>query len=320
MKKGEKHIKWTEEEISFLKDNYPDKGKHWCIGMLNKSEGQVRSRAAKLGLRLNQDSEFWNNFQNRAAQSKVGKKRPMQSAIMKGKAMRGEMWVQNKVWTEEERKVFSDRAKKYIKENGHPRGMLGKHHSEKMKKQMSKRLRVEWADQSSAFNSKSFRQGLSDRQSKAMTKRVKNKGSIYSRANVGWYKIAGVRGRHYFRSGWEVVYACHLQWLKNNGKIKKWEYEPDTFWFKEIKRGVRSYTPDFKIYNWTGTTEYIEVKGYMDDKSKTKIKRMAKYYPEIVLLVVGKEEYKPIKRLKRMFPEAIKCDLNKANRPLKPEN
>lgn len=142
-----------------------------------------------------------------------------------------------------------------------------------------------------------------------MQKRIKNKGSLYSRANVGWYKIKGKE--YYFRSGWEVVYARYLEWLKDNQKIAKWEYEPKCFWFEKIKRGVRSYTPDFKIYNWTGTEEYHEVKGHMDEKSKTKIKRMAKYYPEVTLIVIGKEEYKPIKDIERIFPEAKK--LEKAN-------
>jgi len=148
------------------------------------------------------------------------------------------------------------------------------------------------------------RQARSDRSSIMMAKRIKNKGSIHSRGNAGWYKIAG--RKYYFRSGWEVVYARYLEWLKDNGKIEKWEYEPKTFWFKEIKRGVRSYTPDFKIYNWTGTIEYHEVKGYMDNKSKTKVKRMAKYYPSVFLKVVDQNNYKPIKKLERMFPEAIK--------------
>jgi len=35
--------------------------------------------------------------------------------------------------------------------------------------------------------------------------------------------------------------------------------------------------------------EFVEVKGYMDAKSKTKIKRMAKYHPTVRLRVVTKE-------------------------------
>lgn len=74
--------------------------------------------------------------------------------------------------------------------------------------------------------------------------------------------------------------------------ISSWEYEPDTFWFEKIKRGVRSYTPDFKIVHKDGTVEYHEVKGWMDKKSQTKIKRMAIYHPEIKLVVLMKPELK----------------------------
>ncbi len=50
------------------------------------------------------------------------------------------------------------------------------------------------------------------------------------------------------RSTWEMNYAHYLDWLKKKKEIKKWEYEPDTFWFKNIRRGTCSYLPDFKIY------------------------------------------------------------------------
>ena len=59
--------------------------------------------------------------------------------------------------------------------------------------------------------------------------------------------------------------------------------------------------PDFKIYQNDGTVVYHEVKGYMDSKSATKIKRMAKYYPNIKLIVIQKEEYKSIMKWSRMF-------------------
>jgi len=148
------------------------------------------------------------------------------------------------------------------------------------------------------------RQAMSDRQSKHMQEIIKNKGTIYSRSKNGWYKIN--RKKYYFRSGWEVVYACYLEWLKSKKEIKKWEYEPDTFWFEKIKRGVRSYLPDFKIFNNDKSIEYHEVKGYMDSRSITKIKRMAKYYPEIKLIVIAKDEYYAVKKFERLFPEAKK--------------
>ncbi len=89
----------------------------------------------------------------------------------------------------------------------------------------------------------------------------------------GWREIGGKR--HYFKSLWEANYARFLQWLKEQGKIENWQYEPDTFWFDKIKRGVNNYTPDFKITHLkpvkyidgrSSQFEYVEVKGYMDSK------------------------------------------------------
>jgi hypothetical protein len=111
-------------------------------------------------------------------------------------------------------------------------------------------------------------------------------------------------GDIYWRSGWEANYCRYLNFLVKQKIIYKWEYEPDTFWFNEIKRGVRSYLPDFKVWETKySEPHYIEVKGYMDAKSKTKIKRMAKYYPDIQLIVVGRKQYDEIKnKLSKVIP------------------
>ena len=110
----------------------------------------------------------------------------------------------------------------------------------------------------------------------------------------GYYNINGKRV--YFRSKWEANYALYLDFLIKQKQIKKWTYEKDVFIFEKIKFGTRSYRPDFKIYNNDESIEYHEVKGYMDAKSKTKIKRMAKYYPNIKLIIVDKPIYKDIKK------------------------
>jgi hypothetical protein len=87
----------------------------------------------------------------------------------------------------------------------------------------------------------------------------------------------------------EVKVATNLQMLLDGLKIRNWEYEPKTFWFEAIKRGVRSYKPDFKVTELDGTHYWIEVKGYLDSKSKTKIKRFQKYYPDEKLFLFGKD-------------------------------
>lgn len=86
----------------------------------------------------------------------------------------------------------------------------------------------------------------------------------------------------------ELEYARHLEKLKSIGAIKDFEHEPRVFWFLNIKRGIRSYLPDFRVDHLDNTCEWHEVKGYMDSKSATKIKRFRKYYPNEKLVVFMK--------------------------------
>lgn len=103
----------------------------------------------------------------------------------------------------------------------------------------------------------------------------------------GWHKVGDQRC--FFRSKWEHIYAKHLQFLQEKGLISSWLYEPETFWFDKIRRGVCSYKPDFKVLELDGWHYWVEVKGYMDSRSKTKIARMKKYYPKERLLIIDKK-------------------------------
>ena len=82
----------------------------------------------------------------------------------------------------------------------------------------------------------------------------------------GWRTIGGQRG--YYRSRWEANYARYLEWLRVRGDIKYWSHEKDTFWFEKIKRGVRSYLPDFRVTEINGDVVYHEVKGWMDRRTR----------------------------------------------------
>ena len=95
--------------------------------------------------------------------------------------------------------------------------------------------------------------------------------SKYASCKSGWREIGGIR--KYYRSRWEANYARYLEFLKVNGEIEKWEHEPETFWFEGIKRGVMSYLPDFRVTEKNGDIVFHEVKGWMDARSITKIKR-----------------------------------------------
>ena len=111
----------------------------------------------------------------------------------------------------------------------------------------------------------------------------------------------GDLGGLYVRSAWEANYCRYLNWLVELGEIISWEYEPDTFWFENIKRGTRFYTPDFKITNTDNSIEYHEVKGRMDQKSRTRLKRMAKYYPDVKIVVIDSEAYRALAKDVRGF-------------------
>lgn len=111
--------------------------------------------------------------------------------------------------------------------------------------------------------------------------------------------IGGIRhdlGGLYFRSKMEANYARYLNWLIENKQILKWEYEPDEFEFVKIKRGNRTYKPDFKVWLSKDKFEYHEVKGWMDSDSKIKLSRMQKFYPEIKIVLIDSPVYSDIRR------------------------
>ncbi len=119
-------------------------------------------------------------------------------------------------------------------------------------------------------------------------------GLNYPNVQRGDYENS--KGTMYFRSKWEANYALYLDFLVKQKQIKSWEFEAEFFIFDKIKYGTTRYLPDFKITNLDGSLEYHEVKGYMDSRSKTKLRRMKRYYPKIKLILVEKESYNSIKK------------------------
>lgn len=115
-----------------------------------------------------------------------------------------------------------------------------------------------------------------------------------------WVEVGGQR--FYARSRWEANYARYLEFLKVRGVILSWEHEPETFWFEKIKRGCVSYLPDFRVTRKSGV-EYHEVKGWMDKRSRTKIARMARYFPHVKLIVIDSKSYRALSRqLRNIVP------------------
>jgi hypothetical protein len=168
----------------------------------------------------------------------------------------------------------------------HPKGMLGKKHSNDT---------IEVLSKISKDRHKSMtEEQKADKTWKMMKTKEKNGTMVNERQKTtwksGWREIGGKR--KYFRSRWEANYARYLEFLKQNKQIIEWDHEPEVFWFDGIKRGCVSYLPDFKVTYIDNVVEYHEVKGWMDDRSKTKIKRMAKYHPSIVLKIIDAKWFK----------------------------
>lgn len=142
------------------------------------------------------------------------------------------------------------------------------------------------------------RQMMSDLTSKRMSQTPPN--NAFSRVKSGHRADLGI----FVRSAWEANYARYLNFLiKHEQKIERWEFEPETFWFESIKRGVRSYKPDFKVFMRDGRVEYHEVKGWMYPRARTALSRMKKYHPAVVVVLIDQKRYQGIaKTVKRIIP------------------
>jgi len=104
-------------------------------------------------------------------------------------------------------------------------------------------------------------------------------GNAYSRTVSGKRKDLGDQ---FFRSKTEANYARYLKFVN-----EKYEYETREFCFEKIKRGTRYYIIDFYLPN---RDQHVEIKGWLDSKSITKLKRFKKYYPkEFNKLIIVKQ-------------------------------
>lgn len=175
----------------------------------------------------------------------------------------------------------------------HPRGFAGKTHTQEARERCTAATVAWW--QSLSAEEKEARVVENLKAAIAKNGRIgpasADRGATWK---AGWREIGGKR--NYYRSRWEANYARYLEWLKVRGEIVDWVHEPETFWFEAIKRGVRSYLPDFRVFENDGSSKLHEVKGWMDSRSKTTLRRMAKYHPAETIIVVRERDYNSIAR------------------------
>lgn len=302
--------------IDKIINDYSETKSIWKVGKMNDLTGQrVHSILNKNGIDTSNKSKWTKEqeaelvkmynlgfmFGDNTLNLFCEKHNKLKSNVCRKAKLLGLKTSNSREFTQQAKDRISFNSKKWIKEKGHPKGFLNSKHSEVSKKIMSESSKRMWQNPESIVNSNEHRQQLSDRASKSMVKRLSNSsGNMYSRTKNGTIEIGGKK--IFVRSGWEANICAYFEFLKSKGEILEWNYEPKTFWFEKIMRGVRSYKPDFLITDNYGKQYYEEVKGWMDAKSKTKIKRMAKYYPNVDLRILDSKRYKEISKMKALIP------------------
>jgi hypothetical protein len=283
------HEEFTNE---LLKKYYPTKGLKWCCEHFQVPNWLIRSRAEYYRIKVDKNSK---EFKKRFEQATIdrikkitGRKRPAQAEVMKRLHREGKL-----LKNEAQKKAISVRVKKWLTTHKHPRGMFGKHHSEITKEKLKVSLKKTMDNMPIEKKTERIKKIL-------MTKFMN--GVNHLRKNATWK--AGKSedlGDIYFRSSWERNYARYLNFLITKNLVKSWTFEKKIFWFEKIKRGCVSYKPDFEVIMPDGEIQYHEVKGWMDDKSLTKIKRMRIYHPKVKLIVIDKPAYKELAKNGKFF-------------------
>jgi hypothetical protein len=307
---------WTQEEDNLLRDLYEVREYAEIGEILGKTQNAIRNRCWRL--RLRKRPAFWTDEEIDVLKShylsagvfrvdldalaksmgrgrmSVALKASELGLCNKGRVKRGGRKDHRKYKGDKAllHKALSDHSKRMIAERGHTRGMLGKHHSIDTKKILS--AKSQFAQMRTTEEERERRRAKRRETNMARygTYAPQMKSSNpYSRARGG--KREDLDNR-YFRSSWEANYARYLNLLVLQGKILRWEYEPETFYFPNVKRGALSYTPDFRLYELDGSIVYHEVKGWMDTKSKTKLRRMKQHFPNIKIVIIDAEQYKSV--------------------------
>lgn len=209
---------------------------------------------------------------------------------------------------EQNEKMVATMIEKYADSTGKMRGRITKNGREMLSKNLKNRWQngtmlsqsqqtslknygsLHWTQASSSKTllskrMSSWQKNLNEEQRKEINRKIistkiKNKtfANGHSRGKGGYRKDIGI----YVRSKWEANFARILSYLN-----VLYSYEPKSY----ILSDGTQYTPDFITKNG----RVIEIKGWMDKRSKKKIDLFKSEYPNEIFILIDNEKYKKLK-------------------------
>jgi hypothetical protein len=304
--------RWTPEQDQIVAEKFDSMSYRDLAELVGKTEGAVRNRCYERKLRKKVDEWTptevhqllsWYSKQDTAkgeldlSELAITLGRLKSNVCRKAREL-GLTDPTRKIGAKYREEMKVTRAHQW-EDRPHPRGMLGKNHKPEACAAMTVGQKSRYAKLTKKAKTELALKSVATRVARYGSGKIGNFENAYSRCKRGKRQDIGP---FFFRSAWEANYARYLNFLIKHGKICKWEYEVDTFVFPEVVKGQRTYLPDFKVWDNHGNVCYHEVKGWMNSASKSKLKKMKKYYPNVALIVVGPKEYKDIGVYAAMIP------------------
>lgn len=291
MKGQKKNPPWLEKEDRLLKENIQLKIVE-LAEIIGRSEASIRQRKYILGLKSNKFPLFteeeksiikeWYTKEDGVDLEELSKflHRPKTSISKIARDM-GLTRYGNYTIKERKKRKESIVTQKNFNDIEHIRARFkGHRHSEESKQKMSERRKIFYSNIPKEVLYERVKRGVETKRKRGIFNTTSN---AYSRCKGGFR----IDLQHYFRSSWEANVARIF-----NYKNIKWKYETKRFDFTEENQSVLSYQPDFYLPE---VDIWVEVKGWMDEKSKIRLELFKKYYPEEnkkLLLIDSKFYYK----------------------------
>jgi len=300
---------WTKEEEQFLIENVSKLSVLELAEALNKTEGMIRGKKSRLNLKsgkrnliskeeIEYITNWYNTHPNALNLDKLSKIINRTETEICRVARRLNLTNVNRV-------IITDDIIKERKETkrqnsirtinqfielvrtNHPKGMLGKTHTEETKEILSTKYKIAWENKTDV------------EREKCLVNLRRGREKLKSMPRSKYSKTGGFREdiNQYFRSKWEANIARTF----NYSNIT-WTFEPKRFCFDDISDGIESYLPDFYLPE---LDIWIEVKGWMKELDQLRINKFKTFYPDEYekLVIIEGNLYKKIeKEFKYIIP------------------